>query len=127
MRDADIVGYACNGAIYCPNCAPLGCEDSPVFCFNETDSPVSCDACGDYIDTALTEDGQRYVLRALVHYLRRGIGNPDVLMDWADSIACYGLAKPSYESIVLRFQQRMREELFNQHLEEWFSKLSGPK
>lgn len=88
----DPIGYAFNGAIYCPDCAPDGAD--PIFEGSETDCPSHCDACEEYVPEALTPDGVRYVLEALSDARNGRGGRVEILDVWADALSsAYALGR----------------------------------
>jgi len=66
MKATDVVAYAEDGAIYCPNCANESESMEPVFADSEWDSFPTCDACGEKIkEVSLTRGGVAYELEQL--------------------------------------------------------------
>lgn len=104
MHATDVIAYACDGALRCPECAVkagwtdggLGEGDregvSPVFADSETDSPSHCEACGEHIPEMLTSEGARYATARMRAYLRThgDEGDWDTLYAWACELSCYG-------------------------------------
>lgn len=117
MNCTDVIAYACDGALRCPECAVkagwtdggLGEGDlegvSPVFADSETDSPSHCEACGEYIPEALTGEGVAYVCGELRTYLRAhgDEGAWELLSVWADALRYSGGAA---QRIARRFIER---------------------
>jgi uncharacterized protein YuzB (UPF0349 family) len=79
-RTMDVIGYTYDADTHCPACSiarfgadangwvPEGVADSEgnepgaIFTHSESDTPGSCGDCGADIDTALTDDGEQYVI-----------------------------------------------------------------
>lgn len=59
----------------------------PMFDDEETDTPIHCSDCHEYIETAWTDEGVTYVFEALRDYLISGYGNTDALDVWADELS----------------------------------------
>lgn len=77
----------------------------PLWDTDETDYPVHCCNCGEYLDTSWTQDCQNYVVEAFGRYVESFIypdsgevGDPDVLDVWAEH-ADPSNAKDVYEYI----------------------------
>jgi hypothetical protein len=51
----------------------------------EADTPQHCDHCGEFLDNALTGDGETYVRDAFREYVETGRGKLDVLRTWRDA------------------------------------------
>lgn len=82
------VGYAHNGALYCPDCAQklanrLGvdldnadeCEEHEIsahFDHHETDYPQSCGTCHTFIPSAILDSGVKSILEWAREEIRRG-------------------------------------------------------
>lgn len=90
-----ITSYAHDAALWCPYCAaaaagPDGLDNNPdwhpVFATNdEADCPQSCDACGEFLQNALTADGAAYVIDHIESWIANELANSSsVLADWAE-------------------------------------------
>jgi hypothetical protein len=92
----DVIGFAADADIYCPDCASAtygdtdtaqdreGNELGAVFGDSETDCPYHCAECGVLIPERLTTDGVNYVADALAEYIA------SVLFTNADGTAKHG-------------------------------------
>ena len=97
-----VVGYYtdCDTAL-CADCAPEGFADSdyvqwegfegwdePLAIFDDTesDSVTHCADCGAVIDSALTEEGYRYIGEAVREGFGKGMQNPVTVL-WLDEYA----------------------------------------
>ena len=71
----DVLGYAEDGALYCPDCFEgdeEGDEVSPVFGETEFDCPQCCSTCGDDLEVQLTSDGLTYVKERILNAWKKG-------------------------------------------------------
>ena len=114
MNSSDIIGWAYQGALYCPDCKPdpesegsnafelweystwerdAILDIGPVFADSETDTPNHCETCEALIPERLTDDGVAYVADALAS----GDGRAEVLALWRDQW-------PEVAAKVIRFE-----------------------
>lgn len=104
MKSYDVIGYAVDGEIYCPRCAP-DVESSPIFAESETDCPNHCIACEELIPENLTEDGVEYVKAAVLEYLTTNgkWGRGEILLRWLSE---WDWAAPDASSMIGKVMER---------------------
>ena len=83
-RDAAASGRDLTGSHYTEHGHTRDSDPSPVYYWNETDSPDSCDDCGEYIPTAWT--------REAVAYVREALDNGGIPDEWVETARAYGIA-----------------------------------
>lgn len=49
----------------------------------ESDSPNHCDACREFLENPLTDDGYEYIRQLLLEHQSSGRGDAKVLLEWA--------------------------------------------
>lgn len=86
MKSTDVIAYAYEGNIYCPDCLRKQRHVThhpahPTFCGAEVDTPQHCTDCGAFLDGfVLTNDGIAYVIEALQEWY----GEAKTFSDLAD-------------------------------------------
>lgn len=91
----------------------LDSEDNPIrpmFDTEETDYPVHCSDCGEYLDTAWTDIGLHYVVDSIRDYLVTGDGNPKVLDIWAAELS-NAVPSQDIETTLEIYEDRRKYEL----------------
>ena len=71
----DVLGYADEGALYCPDCFEGDADsDDVAVVFRETefDCPQCCSTCGDDLEVQLTSDGLAYVKERILNAWKEG-------------------------------------------------------
>jgi len=123
-RSTDVIGYAYNADTWCPSCfnehAPLDLlkqrdPASPIFADAESDTPMHCCQCHEFLGGQLTDAGVRYVIEALETYINNGHGDPATLDTWASELHDYSLDGDQERTLdgfnAVRTFQRRRQKM----------------
>jgi len=89
----------------------------------ETDSPLHCAECGEYLGASLTPDGVQYVIDALAEYVSPGAqvhggrGDAEVLDTWAADLRAYYSLEAEDQEVMTEYRHAREVEEYAQALE----------